>query len=134
MAATSTFIPGGWPINFSCRIWRNRYQKISDDLIISNPYFMAPSPTFKKSFDLEIKCGEAGAKIYYTLDGSIPTVSSALYSKPIPISSNTTVKAIAVKDGKSSFVDEGTFTKIRDDIKLTLLIFVKVPSSTKLDF
>ena len=33
---------------------------------------------------------------------------------------NTTVKAIAVKDGKSSFVDEATFTKIRGDIKLTL--------------
>ena len=44
-----------------------------------------------------------------------------LYTKPISISSNTTVKAIAIKDGKSSFVDEGTFTKIRDDIKLTLL-------------
>jgi putative alpha-1,2-mannosidase len=95
--------------------------KISDDMIISNPYFLATSPTFKKSFDLEIKCGEAGAKIYYTLDGSTPGMSSTLYDKPITISSNTTVKAIAIKDGRSSFVDEGAFTKIRDDIKLTLL-------------
>ncbi|HEY4195068.1 MAG TPA: chitobiase/beta-hexosaminidase C-terminal domain-containing protein, partial [Mucilaginibacter sp.] len=95
--------------------------KISDDLIVSNPYFLAPSPTFKKPFDLEIKCGEKDAKIYYTLDGSIPTASSALYTNPITISSTTTVKAIAIKDGKSSFVDQGTFTKIRDDIKLTLL-------------
>jgi F5/8 type C domain len=44
-----------------------------------------------------------------------------LYSQPINISVNTTVKAIATKDGKSSFVDEGTFNKIRDDITLTLL-------------
>jgi len=44
-----------------------------------------------------------------------------LYSSPINISSNTTVKAIAVENGKTSFVDEGTFTKIRDDIKLTLV-------------
>ncbi len=95
--------------------------KISDDPIISNPYLLAPSPTFKKPFDLQIKCGEPGANIYYTLDGSNPTTSSALYDKPITISSNTTVKAIAAKDGKTSFVDSGTFTRIRDDIKLTLL-------------
>jgi putative alpha-1,2-mannosidase len=95
--------------------------KISDDLIISNPYLLAPSPTFKKPFDLQIKCGEPGAKIYYTLDGSNPTTSSTLYDKLITISSNTTVKAIAAKDGKTSFADSGSFTKIRDDIKLTLL-------------
>jgi hypothetical protein len=82
---------------------------------------MAVSPTFKKPFDLEIRCADKGAKIYYTLDGSVPNTSSTLYDKPVTVSSNTTVKAIAVKDGKSSFVDEGTFTKIRDDIKLTLL-------------
>jgi hypothetical protein len=34
---------------------------------------------------------------------------------------NTTVKAIAIKGDKSSFVDEATFTKIRGDIKLTLV-------------
>ncbi len=94
---------------------------ITDKLIVSNPYIIAPSPTFKKPFDLEIKCTDKDAKIYYTLDDSVPNTSSALYSKPVTISSNTTVKAIAVKDGKSSFVDEGTFTKIRDDIRLTLL-------------
>ncbi|MGZ3751314.1 MAG: GH92 family glycosyl hydrolase, partial [Mucilaginibacter sp.] len=95
--------------------------KITDELIVSNPYFVSSPPTFKKPFDLEIKCADANARIYYSLDGSEPTTASTLYVKPITISANTTVKAIAVKDGKQSFVDEGTFTKIRDDIKLTLL-------------
>jgi putative alpha-1,2-mannosidase len=95
--------------------------KITDSLIVSDPYFLNSSPTFKRPFDLEIKCTDTTVKIYYTLDGSPPTVNSTLYSKPIPVSSTITVKAIAVKNGKSSFVDEGTFTKIRDDIKLTLL-------------
>ncbi len=95
--------------------------KISDSLIVSNPYFLPSTPSFKKPFDLQIRSYEADAKIYYTLDGSVPTMSSTLYDKPITIASNTTIKAIAIKNGKSSFVDEGSFTKIRDDIKLTLL-------------
>ncbi|HEY8784479.1 MAG TPA: GH92 family glycosyl hydrolase [Mucilaginibacter sp.] len=95
--------------------------KITDDLIVPNPYIIAPAKTFKQPFNIEIKCADTAAKIYYTLDGSAPTVNSTLYSSPINISSNTTVKAIAVENGKTSFVDEGTFTKIRDDIKLTLV-------------
>lgn len=94
---------------------------ITDSLIVSNPYFSNSSPSFKKPFDLEIKSANADAKIYYTLDGSVPTANSTPYSKPINISANTTVKAIAIKNGKPSFVDEGTFVKIRDDIKLKLL-------------
>ncbi|MDB5023345.1 MAG: hypothetical protein JWP78_1100 [Mucilaginibacter sp.] len=88
--------------------------KIRDELIVSNPYFLAPSPTFKKPFDLEIRCGDADAKIYFTLDGSLPNTGSALYYKPIIISANTTVKAIAIKNGKTSFVNEGTFIKAKD--------------------
>jgi putative alpha-1,2-mannosidase len=87
--------------------------KITDELIVATPYFIAVSQPFKKPFDLEIKCADADAKIYYTLDGSIPSTNSAIYNKPITISSSTTVKAIAVKDGKTSFIDEGTFTNQR---------------------
>ncbi|MHB8206210.1 GH92 family glycosyl hydrolase [Mucilaginibacter sp.] len=95
--------------------------KITDDLIVANPYIITPSKTFKKPFDAVIRCGDKGAKIYYTLDGTTPTANSKLYTTPIPVTKNTTIKAIAVKNGESSFVDEGTFIKIRDDIKLTLV-------------
>jgi len=94
---------------------------ITDNLIISNPYILAPSKTFQKPFNAEIKCGEKDAKIYYTLDGSTPDANSTLYTSPISITNNITIKAIAIKNGKSSFVDEATFNKIRDDIKLTLV-------------
>ena len=95
--------------------------KISDNLIIPNPYILAPAKTFKQPFDVQIKSGDAAAKTYYTLDGSVPTINATLYTAPITISSNTTIKAVAVENEKKSFVDEGTFTKIRDDIKLTLV-------------
>jgi hypothetical protein len=39
-----------------------------------------------------------GAKIYYTLDGNNPTRSSALYSGPVEVAMNTTLKAVAVME------------------------------------
>lgn len=55
--------------------------------------------------------GPSGAEIRYTLDGSAPTAQSTLYSEALTLSSTTTVKAIAVKDGQSSQVSTRTFTK-----------------------
>ncbi len=94
---------------------------ITDNLIVPNPYILAPGKTFTKTMSVEIKCADDKAKIYYTLDGSTPTESSTLYTGPVNFSVNTTVKCIAIEDGKASFVDEGTFTKIRDDLKLSLI-------------
>jgi putative alpha-1,2-mannosidase len=85
--------------------------KITDNLIVANPYIIAPSKSFKQPISIQIKSADADAKIYYTLDGSIPTANAILYSQPINISASTTVKAIAINNGKSSFIDEGTFVK-----------------------
>ena len=95
--------------------------RISDELIIPDPYIIAPGKTLKQPIGIQIKCADTKANIYYTLDSSEPSANSTLYTVPITISNNTTVKAIAIDNGKSSFVDEGTFIKVRDDIKLTLV-------------
>ncbi|MCJ8211164.1 GH92 family glycosyl hydrolase [Mucilaginibacter sp. RS28] len=85
--------------------------KITDDQIVVTPYFSASAKTFKQPFNLEIKSTEKDVKIYYTTDGSAPTTASKLYSKPISITATTTVKAIAVRENVSSFVNTGTFTQ-----------------------
>jgi putative alpha-1,2-mannosidase len=95
--------------------------KITDELIVPNPYIDAGSKTFKESMRIELKCADTLAKIYYTLDGTTPDANSTMYIKPIQIMVNTTVKAIAINNGKSSMVDVGTFKKIRGDLKLTLI-------------
>ena len=54
-----------------------------------------------------------GASIYYTTNGDEPTTSSTLYESPFTLTETTTVKAIAVEEGKeASAVAEKTFTKV----------------------
>jgi predicted alpha-1,2-mannosidase len=85
--------------------------QIADNLIVANPYIIAPSKNFKQPISVQIKSADGGAKIYYTIDGSTPTANSILYKQPIVISASTMIKAIAVASGKSSFVDEASFVK-----------------------
>lgn len=55
---------------------------------------------------ITMSCDDDSAKIYYTLDGSIPSTNSILYSNNINYPINTTVKAIAIKDGEQSEIAE----------------------------
>ena len=63
--------------------------------------------TFSTSQNVQLSSATGSASIYYTLDGSAPTPSSTLYTAPIPISTNTTIKAIASAPG---FVQSGVST------------------------
>jgi|GEM_PF-1491763 len=52
-----------------------------------------------------------GTTVYYTVDGTDPTTSSTVYSAPIAVSNDTTIKAIAVKAGyRTSAVATGAYT------------------------
>ena len=70
--------------------------------------------TFTESTQVTIS-GPDGAEIHYTTDGTVPTAESALYSEAFTLSSTTTVKAIAIKDGQSSEVASRVFTKSSND-------------------
>lgn len=59
---------------------------------------------------ITLDCATGGASIYYTLDGTKPTTSSAKYTGAFKITSTKTVKAIAVCDGyNNSAVASQTF-------------------------
>ena len=51
---------------------------------------------------LTVSCETEGASIYYTTDGSMPTVASTLYEEPISIESDTDFRFVAVKNGMIS--------------------------------
>ena len=64
---------------------------------------------------VELSCSDADAKIYYTTDGTIPTTESKEYTGKILISSNTTLKAVAVKDGYLDSAYSATVFEIAGD-------------------
>ena len=63
------------------------------------PTFSPAGGSFITAQNVTISTETEGATIYYTTDGNSPTTSSSVYSAPIAVSTTTTIKAIAVKDG-----------------------------------
>lgn len=82
--------------------------KIADNFIVANPTLNLLQ-TFAPPAQVEIKNNEPDAVIHYTTDGTVPTAASPVYNKPVPVTGGVTIKAIAVKNGKTSFVTTGTF-------------------------
>lgn len=71
------------------------------------------SCSFIESTTIEIANNTDGATIYYTTDGNDPTVDNGKkYTLPFTITETTTVKAIAIKEEKSSDIATATYTKI----------------------
>ena len=65
----------------------------------ATPTFDPPAGVYGHAISVTISTTTPGANIYYTLDGSTPTQTSTQYSSPIPLNTNTTIKAIAYADG-----------------------------------
>ena len=60
--------------------------------------------------NVTITCATIGATIYYTTNGTTPTINSTAYAEPFTVENGITVQAIAAKDGVLSSVASKTYT------------------------
>jgi hypothetical protein len=78
----------------------------------ATPTFSPAGGTYTAAQTVTLSDSTTGASIYYTLDGSTPTNTSTLYSKPFTVSTTTTVNAIAAEPPNylNSSVATATYT------------------------
>jgi len=117
--ATNSSAPGDYPITFSTMALaatNYSFNYVNGTLTIS-PVGAAPAPiispaggSFSAPQTAAITSSVAGAKFYYTTDGTAPTETSASYTGPIAVSASETIRAIAVAVGyQSSAISNATF-------------------------
>lgn len=75
------------------------YDNPSGTLTCEAPTFNPAAGTYTQAQNVTISCATEGATIYYTTNGDVPTTSSTVYTAAINVSTNTTIKAMAVAEG-----------------------------------
>jgi predicted alpha-1,2-mannosidase len=94
---------------------------ISDHLITPVPFVKTGDRTFVKDTEVSLGSTTAGGEIYYTLDGSAPTMESAKYTGPFVLDGSATLKAFIRKKGiPNSGVLTAEFHKIPVGRTITL--------------
>ncbi len=100
---------------------------------VATPLISPAGGSFTSAQSVTITDSTAGASIYYTTDGSMPTSSSTLYSSAITVKTTTseTITAIAFASGDTnSAAATATFTRVVD---MGAMVNVQYPASASLD-
>jgi sulfatase modifying factor 1 len=98
------FLGGSLKMSLALQVWAFELASVSFDILANEiPLSVAqtvynPAPgNYSNPQMVTISCPTAGAEIRYTTDGSTPTPLSKIYTSPLPISSDTTIKSKAFK-------------------------------------
>ena len=67
--------------------------------VTAMPVASPPAGAYLKAQNVTLTSATPDAVIYYTTNGSEPTTASSVYSAPIAVDTQTTIKALAVKEG-----------------------------------
>lgn len=68
----------------------------------ATPSFSLPSGSYTSSQIVSVAASTPGATIYYTVDGSVPTTASTVYTGPIAVSKTMVLSAIAAAPGHTN--------------------------------
>ncbi|MFH1195121.1 MAG: alpha-L-fucosidase [bacterium] len=94
--------------------------------------FELNSCAFEENMNVKISSDSKRAKIYYTLDGTIPTEKSNLYSGEVSLTNSTVVTAVAISsDGKKSLPVSAGFNKAKYSIEYKTPHSEKYPGAGK---
>jgi gliding motility-associated-like protein len=113
----------------------------------TKPIFSQLPGAYTSSISIALS-SDPGANIYYTTNGTTPTVASTLYSSPISIGSTKVIRAIAIHPTdttrKPSFVETNTYlinenhtipvTSISGDAIMTLMLGTAITPDVTIEF
>lgn len=78
---------------------------------VATPTFSVEAGSYFEAQNVTITTTTEGATIYYTTDGTEPTIESSVYTDQIAVSTDMTIKALAAKDGMdNSAVASATYS------------------------
>lgn len=111
-ATSGTVYSGTITLSSACTIKAVAVKDGIASAVASAEYIVLSAPTisFEPLMYRVAITAASGATIHYTTDGSTPTSSSAVYSSKIPITQETTIKAIAILGTNASPVGTQTCT------------------------
>ncbi|MDR2979561.1 MAG: chitobiase/beta-hexosaminidase C-terminal domain-containing protein [Bacteroidales bacterium] len=90
---------------------------------VATPEISPIGGVYTEAQTVQITCETENAHIYYTIDGSIPDDNGLLYTTPIIIAENHTLKAIAVKAGMTTSAVASAQFVIQDNTAWVTLPF-----------
>lgn len=88
------------------------FTPINTSTQVGTPMFTPGGGNYSSAISVAIATSTSGATIHYTTDGSAPSATNgAVYTGPIPVSTTTTIKAIATASGMTdSPISSATYT------------------------
>lgn len=94
---------------------------INADKIVINPVIDAGAISFTDTKQIAVSSSQSNVQLFYTIDGTQPTVASLKYSSPFTIDKSVTIKAIAVNElGTTSYITTASFIKRTNNWSVTL--------------
>lgn len=95
--------------------------RIEEAPIVINPIIEAAGMSFKDSLVVQLQAATPELSVFFTTDGTPPSIFSQQYLTPLVLRENTTVKAVAIApDQRQSGVSTARFVKAGHDWDITL--------------